>query len=203
MDPAEIEFLAEKDTVKIVPNFTSNTLYLLEGDVGPFNAGLPLEVPIWLATDLRQRQKCRILQPEWMDIERLEEAKEIEQTEALFSELPNPQLFVTANLILDVATSDITKADKIKTIIKDIWDIRQSKLRKIVDAFVQSGSLRATLDHVQLIEINNIRPLLPLTLDHIHQLEMSGASAINRLQTSSFQNNSTVDRSLLNNSALY
>ena len=39
--------------------------------------------------------------------------------------------------------------------------------------------------------------------DHIHQLEMSGASAINRLQTSSFQNNSTVDRSLLNNSALY
>ena len=84
----------------------------------PFNAGLPLEVPIWLATDLRQRQKCRILQPEWMDIERLEEAKEIEQTEALFSELPNPQLFVTANLILDVATSDITKADKIKTIIK-------------------------------------------------------------------------------------
>ena len=118
MDPAEIEFLAEKDTVKIVPNFTSNTLYLLEGDVGPFNAGLPLEVPIWLATDLRQRQKCRILQPDWMDIERLEEAKEIEQTEALFSELPNPQLFVTANLILDVATSDITKADKIKTIIK-------------------------------------------------------------------------------------
>ena len=87
--------------------------------------------------------------------------------------------------------------------VLDIWDIRQSKLRKIVDAFVQSGSLRATLDHVQLIEINNIRPLLPLTLDHIHQLEMSGASAINRLQTSSFQNNSTVDRSLLNNSALY
>ena len=87
--------------------------------------------------------------------------------------------------------------------VLDIWDIRQSKLRKIVDAFVQSGSLRATLDHVQLIEINTIRPLLPLTLDHIHQLEMSGASATNRLHASSFQNNSTVDRSLLNNSTLY
>ena len=118
MDPAEIEFLAEKDMVKIVPNFTSNTLYLLEGDIGPFNAGLPLEVPIWLATDLRQRQKCRILQPDWMDIERLEEAKETEQAADLFSELPDPRLFVTANLILDVATSDINKADKIKTIIK-------------------------------------------------------------------------------------
>ena len=118
MDPAEIEFLAEKDSVKIVPNFTSNTRYLLEGDVGPFNAGLSLDVPIWLATDLRQRQKCRILQPDWMDIERLEETKENELAEALFTELPNPQLFVTANLILDVATSDIAKADKIKTIIK-------------------------------------------------------------------------------------
>ena len=118
MDPAEIEFLAEKYTIKIVPNFTSNILYLLEGDVGPFNAGLSLEVPIWLATDLRQRQKCRILQPDWMDIDILEDAKEREKEEALFTELPNPQIFVAANLILDVATSDISKADEIKTIIK-------------------------------------------------------------------------------------
>ena len=66
-----------------------------------------------------------------------------------------------------------------------------------------SGSLRATLDHVQLIEINTIRPLLPLTLDHIHRLEMSGADARNRLQTSNIQNNSTVDRSLLTNSIIY
>ena len=118
MDPAEIEFLAERHTVKIVPNFTSNILYLLEGDVGPFNAGLTLDVPIWLATDLRQRQKCRVLQPEWMDIEVLTEAKEKEKEENLFAELPHPQMFVTANLILDVATSDISKADEIKTIIK-------------------------------------------------------------------------------------
>ena len=118
MDPAEIEFLAERDTVKIVPNFTSNILYLLEGDVGPFNAGLTLEVPIWLATDLRQRQKCRVLQPEWMDIDVLQDTKEKEKEEELFTELPNPQMFVTANLILDVASSDISKADQIKTIIK-------------------------------------------------------------------------------------
>merc|ERR1712141_511943 len=113
--------------------------------------------------------------------------KEKEKEEPLFTKLPNPQILVFVNLILDVATSDISKADEIKTIIKDIWDIRQSKLRKIVDSFVQSGSLRARLDHVQLIEINNIRPLLPLTLDHIHQLEMSGALAANRLQTSHLQ----------------
>ena len=88
-------------------------------------------------------------------------------------------------------------------IFLDIWDIRQSKLRKFVDRFVGSGALRATLDHVQLIEINNIRPLLPLTLDHIHRLEMCGAEASSRLQSTSIQNNSTVDRSLLGNVSLY
>ena len=118
MEPSEIEFLAEKDKVEVVPNFTANTLYLLEGDVGPFNAGLSLEVPIWLATDLRQRQKCRILQPDWMDPEVLEEVKEKEKEETLFTKLPNPQIFVFANLILDVATSDISKADEIKTFLK-------------------------------------------------------------------------------------
>ena len=35
---------------------------MFQGDVGPFKPGLPLEVPLWMATHLRQRQKCRILQ---------------------------------------------------------------------------------------------------------------------------------------------
>ena len=102
---------------------------LLQGDVGPFKPGLPLEVPLWMATHLRQRQKCRILQPEWMDPEVLEEVKEREKEEALFTKLPNPNMFVVTNLIMDVATPDLNKADEIKTTIKDIWDVRQSKLR--------------------------------------------------------------------------
>ena len=118
MDPAEIEFLAEKEKVKIVPNFTSDMLLLLQGDCGPFKAGLPLDVPLWVAVNLRQRQKCRILQPEWMDLEQLEESKEKEKEDALFTELPNEHIFVAANMILDVATPDIGRADEIKTAIK-------------------------------------------------------------------------------------
>jgi hypothetical protein len=133
----------------------------------------------------------------------LEVSKEKENEDPLFTELPNSRIFVAANLILDVATPDISKADEIKIIIKDIWDIRQSKLRKIVDSFVQSGSMRATLDHVQLIELNSIRPLLPQTLDHIHRLEMNGSELRNRSQTSQLQNNTTADRSLLSNTILY
>lgn len=39
-----------------------------QGDVGPFNPGLPVDVPVWLALNLKQRQKCRIVPPDWMDV---------------------------------------------------------------------------------------------------------------------------------------
>ena len=48
----------------------------------------------------------------------MKDTKEKEKEEVLFTQLPNPQLFVAINLILDVATPDISKADEIKTIIK-------------------------------------------------------------------------------------
>ena len=46
-----------------------------------------------------------------------------------FAAMPHEHMFVIAQLILDVATADISKADEIRTTLKDIWDIRQSKLR--------------------------------------------------------------------------
>lgn len=78
MDPAEVEFLAENQKVSIVPNFNFERIYLISGDVGPFRAGLPVQVPIWMATNLRQRQKCRIIAPDWMNTEKLEQVKEEE-----------------------------------------------------------------------------------------------------------------------------
>lgn len=43
-------------------------VFLWQGDLGPFNPGLPVEVPLWLAINLKQRQKCRLIPPEWMDV---------------------------------------------------------------------------------------------------------------------------------------
>lgn len=39
-----------------------------QGDIGPFSAGLPIDVPLWMAVNLKQRQKARIRSPEWMDV---------------------------------------------------------------------------------------------------------------------------------------
>ena len=82
---------------------------------------------------------------------------------------------------------------KITVINECIYDQITLNYRKVVDSFVQSGALRATLNHVHTIELNSVRPLLTHALDQIHRLEMSVAD-VNRLSQS--QNNSA----LFNNS---
>ena len=79
MDPSWIEFQAEFEYIQVVPNFTAPKIDLLQCDVGPFKAGIPLTIPIWLGLSFRQRQKCRIIQPDWMTVNNLEEVKEAEK----------------------------------------------------------------------------------------------------------------------------
>ena len=79
MDPREVEFLSEKQMVSIVPNFTAPEMFLISGTIGPFRPGLPVQVPIWVATTLKQQQKCRIIGQDWMDVDSLNVAKEEEK----------------------------------------------------------------------------------------------------------------------------
>lgn len=41
MDPSELEFIGENETIGIIPNFTLDTaIHLISGSIGPFRAGL-------------------------------------------------------------------------------------------------------------------------------------------------------------------
>ena len=41
------------------------------------------------------------------------------------------------------ATDDIPRADDVRTLIKDIWDLRVAKLRSSIDTFVKSDATHA------------------------------------------------------------
>ncbi|KAL8603059.1 DNA replication complex GINS protein PSF2 [Nucella lapillus] len=170
MDPAEVEFLAEKETINIVPNFTLEEIYMIGGDLGPFRPGLPTSVPLWMAISLKQRQKCRIIAPEWMDVERLAEKKQEETESKFFTPMPSKHYLEVSQLLLQSATDDIPRADEVKTLIKDIWDVRTAKLRSSVDIFVKSEATHAKLNHLTLMEINSVRAFLTASLDHMHLL---------------------------------
>ena len=49
-----------------------------------------------------------------MNIDTIEELKEAEKESAGFAPMPHEHMFVMAQLILDVATADINKADDIR-----------------------------------------------------------------------------------------
>lgn len=85
--------------------------------------------------------------------------------------MPSPHYMVEAKLILNTAPEDIPRAEEIRTVIKDIWDIRMAKLRTSMDAFIREGGSYAKLDHLTVMEINSVRPLLPHALDQLYRLQ--------------------------------
>ncbi|KAK7113906.1 DNA replication complex GINS protein PSF2-like [Littorina saxatilis] len=170
MDPAEVEFLAEKENISIVPNFALEQIYMIGGDLGPFNPGLPTSVPLWMACSLKQRQKCRIVAPEWMDVEKLSDKKQEEVDSKFFTPMPSRHYLEVSQLLLQCATDDIPRADEVKTLIKDIWDVRMAKLRSSIDIFVKSDATHAKLNHLTLMEINTVRPFLTSALNLLHDL---------------------------------
>ncbi|KAL2088437.1 hypothetical protein ACEWY4_015336 [Coilia grayii] len=170
MDPSEVEFLAEKEMVQIIPNFSLDKVYLIGGDLGPFNPGLPVQVPVWLALNLKQRQKCRIVPPEWMDVQKLEEIREQERREETFTPIPSPYYMELTKLLLNHAADNIPKADEIRTLVKDIWDTRIAKLRLSIDSFISHQEAHAKLDNLTLMEINTTRSFLLDSLNSMYKL---------------------------------
>lgn len=170
MDPEEVEFLAEQQPVTIIPNFSLDRIYLIQGDLGPFNPGLPVEVPLWLAINLKQRQKCRVIPPEWMDVEKLEQIRDEERKQDIFTPMPNPYYMELTKLLLNYAADNIPKADEIRTLVKDTWDTRIAKLRLSMDSFVRQQEAHARLDNLTLLEIHTTGAFLTQALDHMYKL---------------------------------
>ncbi|CAG9817277.1 unnamed protein product [Phaedon cochleariae] len=173
MNPDEAEFLGEKQFISIIPTFNSGVVHLISGDVGPFRASLPTRVPLWMAINLKQQQKCKIQHPEWMNVDQLERIKEDEKKDKFFTKMPSEQYMIEAKLLLGCASDDVPKADDIRTIIKDIWDIRMAKLRSSVNNVLKSADSYAEFKNLTVMEINSIRPILPHALDQIYRMKIN------------------------------
>ena len=79
--------------------------------------------------------------------------------------MPSDHYMIEAKLLLGHASEDIIQSDVIKTAIKDIWDIRMSKLRTMVDNLIKSNTYHCSFDNLTQLEINTVRPLVPASLD--------------------------------------
>lgn len=129
-----------------------------------------MDVPLWLALNLKQRQKCRLLAPAWMDAEKLEKLRDHERKEETFTRMPSPCYMELTTLLLNHASDNIPKADEIRTLVKDMWDTRIAKLRVSADSFVRQQEAHAKLDNLTLMEINTSGAFLTQALNHMYKL---------------------------------
>lgn len=171
MDPEEVEFVGEKVLVGVVPNFAFEPIHLISGTIGPFRAGMPVMVPLWLACHLRKQQKCRFVPPEWMETTVLEELKEEEKRIQSFVKMPSEQYLVEAKLIIGQAPEDVPNSEEVRTVIKDIFDIRMSKYRAFMDTYVKGEATNIHLDNLTIFEIHSWTPVFSQALDLIGRLK--------------------------------
>jgi GINS complex subunit 2 len=88
-----------------------------------------------------------------------------------------------AKLVLGAAPEDVPYSEEIRTLIKDIWDMRLAKLRTVMDAYLKGEGVQTKLDHVTLMEVHSIRPFFPHMMDLISRLEKSVKIAGNQGNT--------------------
>lgn len=161
--PAEMEFLAEDETLEIVPNMRMEPINLISGDYGPFRPQIATHVPVWLAVALKKRGKCTIRAPVWMTIERLTQVLEAErESPREFQPLPFHYVEIS-KLLFDHAREDIPDMYMVKSLIEDIRDVRFHKVELGLETI--SGRTHAVkLKNLSAMEVNIVRPFLVRTL---------------------------------------
>lgn len=108
-----------------------------------------------------------------------------------FVKMPSEHYMVISKLIFTNASDDVPYVDEIKTLIKDIYDIRLSKLRAAVsnqvDQGANEGSSAATVvsyTNLTIQEVNTVKPFLPFAADLVARLERTHLQHVSNLNNS-------------------
>ncbi|KAL1407721.1 DNA replication protein psf2 [Vanrija albida] len=171
LTPEEHTFLAEDELVDIVPRFSMSRVRLLSGTYGPFTPPSRASVPLWLALSLKRKSKCRIVPPDWLQVEKLQELLKQERSKPEEFQ-PLPRRFVeTSKVLLDVAPDDLTNPAQIRSLLKDVREVRQAKIRiGLQSEGVMRGSyLQVT--NLTPIELTELKPFLVKAMGMLQGLE--------------------------------
>ncbi|WRT64096.1 uncharacterized protein IL334_001025 [Kwoniella shivajii] len=171
LTPDELTFLAEEETVNIVPLFSMTKVRLLGGIYGPFVPPSATKVPLWLALSLKRKRKCRIVPPEWFSIDRIQALlKEERENAESFCLLPR-RFIETSKVLLDVASDDLTQPSMLRSLLKDLREVRQAKIRIGLQS---EGVMRGTylqVTNLTPLELSELKPFLVKAMGIMQSLE--------------------------------
>ncbi|KZV69869.1 DNA replication complex GINS protein PSF2 [Peniophora sp. CONT] len=171
--PAELELIACEELIEIQPLIAMERTAFISGAYGPLRPPLKAKIPIWMAVNLKLKKKCNIVPPDWLRPENLREKLQQETNNPGFSEMPL-RFAEIAKVLLDVASDDVQESDKVRSLLKDIREVRQAKSR---DGLQNIDRSELALANFASMEINEIRPFYTRAMDIFTQLHFEGAPA--------------------------
>ena len=128
-------FCAETTMVTIVPSFNySGSFPLLSStrvaNVGPFTAGIPSNVPLWIAKALYRRNFAQIEIPEWLSAEVLTDIlREERESSRLSRRLPFHYYEIARELDCCLLDGKNPGGRATKVVLQDLVAVRSDKLR--------------------------------------------------------------------------
>ncbi|RUS14139.1 hypothetical protein BC938DRAFT_477519 [Jimgerdemannia flammicorona] len=176
-----------KEPQQILRSNNSSSTPKPQGTYGPFFPPLKVDVPLWLALTLKKNQKCAIVPPEWMSIapRRRDRRQLLRPPLPLHGNRPPPPRRVRPPPLYPSsprfqfnltnpsfpsplsALEDIPSADRVRKLLKDLRETRQSKAREGLTRLTASYLQMANLS---LMEINEIRPFFVRAFNEMHSL---------------------------------
>ncbi|WFD38629.1 DNA replication protein psf2 [Malassezia japonica] len=166
--PTEMEYVASSETlIRILPLVSVDRVRLLSGTYGPFRPPAHAEVPLWLALSLRKKRKCVIIPPDWLSVDALTEYVRQETTSLPFAPLPLHYVAI-AKLLLEQASEDIPSSSRVRALLKDLREARQSKVLSGLE-MVNPAHLEMT--NISSLEIAELRPFFATALQQLQAIQ--------------------------------
>ncbi|XP_057437492.1 DNA replication complex GINS protein PSF2 isoform X2 [Lotus japonicus] len=161
----ELEFIAEDETVEIVPKFKMDPLCFISGDFGPFSPNVPTQVPIWLAIALKKRSKCVIRPPQWMTLTQILEAER--DSQEMSEQLPFHYIEIS-RLLFNHARDNIADDYMVRSLIEDIRNVRFHKIETDLEAF-NGRTIAVKIKNLSAMEVNIVRPFIGRALQAFYK----------------------------------
>ena len=155
---------------------------LTQGTVDEMRPPEPISVPLWLALFFKKRDKCRLTPPDWLEPEALETTLTEERTNTgQFAEIPFHYSEVAKEL-LECAADDIPEVHRVRSLLKDIEDVRRGKVERGLRNFDQN-TMSVKLTNLSAMELNRIRTVAAGALDEMRSFVPSSEQEQEEQQT--------------------
>lgn len=153
-------------SITIIPLTSIDRVRLLSGIYGPFRPPNSTTVPLWVALHLKKRKKAVLVPPTWLTVDALTESLKHETTQPGFSPLPLHWIGVS-NALLSGAPDDVPSSNRVRSLLKDIREARQSK---ILAGVPMINSVHLQMHNISAHEVAELRGFFGTAFSHLKAL---------------------------------